>query len=209
MNSFYALYLMIICRPKLTKDISADDFKLNYWLKEELINFSRELGLSTSGGKIEISDRIQEYLETGRKLPGNKKIACKAISSFDWNNEKLTLQTLITDNYKNSENVRKFFIMHIGDNFRFNVEFMNWIKQNQGKNLADAIIKWREINALKRNPRHKTEILPQFEYNTYIRAFLRDNPKCTIKEAIYCWKKKRLLPVPKVYAREDLNFLQH
>lgn len=199
----------MITRPKLTRDISAEDFKLNYWLKEELIHFCKEAGLSTSGGKLEISDRIQVYLESGRKLSDSKKIVSKALSRFDWNNEKLTLKTLITDNYKNNENVRKFFIMHIGDNFRFNVEFMNWIKQNHGKSLADAIIRWREISDLKRDPNYKTDILPQFEYNTYIRAFLQDNPKCTIKEAIYCWKKKRLLPVPKVYSKDDLDFLQN
>ncbi len=63
----------MISRPILNRDISSNEFKLNYWLKEELISFSKELGLSTSGGKLEISDRIQVYLESGKKLNSARK----------------------------------------------------------------------------------------------------------------------------------------
>ncbi len=45
-------------RPNLNKEISVKDFKDFYWLKEELLAFSRTEGLKTTGGKIEISERI-------------------------------------------------------------------------------------------------------------------------------------------------------
>ncbi|NRG29885.1 cytoplasmic protein, partial [Bacillus circulans] len=45
-------------RPNLTKDISIG-------LKEELQSFCREHGMSASGSKIEISDRIETFLRTG------------------------------------------------------------------------------------------------------------------------------------------------
>ena len=50
-------------RPNLNKDIDVLDFKNFYWLKVE---FCREIGISGSGGKIEIANRILEYLETGK-----------------------------------------------------------------------------------------------------------------------------------------------
>ena len=52
-------------RPNLTKDISGQSFKNFYWLKEELQAFCRENGISASGSKIEISDRIETFLQTG------------------------------------------------------------------------------------------------------------------------------------------------
>jgi len=55
-------------RPILDKRISVKDFKDFYWLKIELVNFCRENGISSVNGKIEISNRIIEYLETG-KIP--------------------------------------------------------------------------------------------------------------------------------------------
>ncbi|MGL5913858.1 MAG: DUF6434 domain-containing protein [Bacteroidales bacterium] len=57
----------------------------------------------------------------------------KPHSNFDWNVERLTLETIITDNYKNPENVRAFLTTEIGKHFKFNVLFMNWMKQNNGK----------------------------------------------------------------------------
>nr|MDA3891554.1 DUF6434 domain-containing protein [Salinivirgaceae bacterium] len=61
------------------------------------------------------------------------------IAQLRWNTEKLTTETEITDNYKNTENVRALFKNQIGDKFKFNVKFMNWMKYAQGKNLGDAI----------------------------------------------------------------------
>src|SRR5687768_4111951 len=53
---------------KLTKGIRPDDFRGLYWLKLELQDFCREHGLSTSGGKREIADRIEHFLRTGERL---------------------------------------------------------------------------------------------------------------------------------------------
>lgn len=40
--------------PALTKSISNDEFISYYYLKEELVEFCRNEGLATSGGKQEI-----------------------------------------------------------------------------------------------------------------------------------------------------------
>ena len=62
-------------RPNLTKDISVESFKDFYWLKKELQSFCRKYGLSATGPKIEISDRIEIFLRTGEKknLSENQK----------------------------------------------------------------------------------------------------------------------------------------
>ena len=55
-------------RPNLIKEMSIKDFKDYYWLKEELQNFCRENGMSASGSKLEISERIETFLMTGEVI---------------------------------------------------------------------------------------------------------------------------------------------
>jgi hypothetical protein len=191
-------------RPKLDKDISLKDFKDYYWLKEELVGFCRVIGINSSGGKLDIFNRIIKFLENGVVIEKSDIKRISIISTFDWNIEELSISTLITDNYKNTENVREFFQQNIGAHFKFNVEFMNWMKSNQGKTLGDAMVKWIEIAKLKKSKDYKTEIAPQFEYNTYMRDFLNDNPDLSSKDAMNSWKIKRDKPGVKKYEKEDL-----
>lgn len=191
-------------RPLLDKKISLTDFNDFYWLKEELIDFSKQIGISTSGGKIEIADRIRLFISTGEVVKSKSKIS-KPKSTFVWSKEKLTTETIITDNYKNGENVRSFFIQEIGSHFAFNVIFMKWIKQNIGKTLGDAISEWNRINDLKKDKNYTSEIAPQFEYNRYMRAFLADNPELSSKDAMKHWKLKRSKRGTNEYKRTDLE----
>jgi len=55
-------------RPELNKEISVKDFQDFYWYKEELIEFCRIESLDKRGDKIELSDRIEEYLRIGVSL---------------------------------------------------------------------------------------------------------------------------------------------
>ena len=190
-------------RPELNISISHDDFQSFYWLKTELISFCRANGISASGGKIEIAGRIEQFLATGKVMPASRKPV--AISNFDWKNTELHLNTKITDNYKNTENVRAFMTFHIGPHFKFNSDFMNWAKANAGKSLADAIDEWKRIYTLHKNKEHKSVIAPQFEFNRYIRDFMADNPGMTIKDVIKYWKVKRGQAGDKKYSGEDFN----
>lgn len=193
-------------RPKLDKHISINDFKDFYWLKEELIQFCREIGINTSGGKIELSNKICHFLKSSEiNFNSTKKTAIS--STFDWNVENLYNSTINTNNYKNTENFRMFFKQAIGDHFKFNVAFMDWMKANNGKTLGDAVIIWMEIVDFKKDKNYKTEIAPQFEYNIYMRDFLADNPNLSAKDAMKSWKIKRDKRGDKIYCKNDLLFL--
>lgn len=191
-------------RPNLNKNLSLEDFNDFYWLKQELTNFCRTEGISTNGGKIEIADRIRHYLATGEIIKSERKLN-KTTSNFNWTTEKLTCNTTITDNYKNGENVRNFFMHEIGPHFSFNVIFMGWLKKSAGKTLGDAIVEWNKINDMKNDKNYVSEIAPQFEYNRYMRAFLNDNPELTVKNAMKFWKLKRLQKGNNAYNRKDLE----
>jgi hypothetical protein len=198
-------------RPTLNKDIPVEDFKSFYWLKEELVNFCREIGLSTAGGKIELAGRIAKFLETGiiEGVAQNIKPK-KRIFASTANNGVLSLNTVITENYKNSEAHRAFFKSVIGDHFKFTVNFMNYFKNNVGKTYGDALEEWKREHELKKKGLFKTEIGKQFEYNQYFRDFFSDpnNKTKTRKDAIKCWKMKKSLPGDNKYNIQDLEFLK-
>ena len=56
-------------RPVLDRNLDSKTFRDYYYLKEELVSFCRENGIPVSGGKIEITDRIAYFLDTGKILP--------------------------------------------------------------------------------------------------------------------------------------------
>ena len=194
--------------PKLEKGISLKDFQEFYWLKEELITFCKEHNISSTGSKAEITDRVIIFLETGKNTNQSKTEKQKPLSHFDWNSETLSCETIITDNYRNSENVRAFFKTQIGNHFKFNTLFMNWMKENVGKTLKDAINEWNRIYLLKKDKNYKSEIGSQFEYNTYIRDFLADNPGMTIEDARKHWLLKRKARGSRKYSKDDLTNLE-
>ena len=49
-------------RPILNKQTDADEFILYYWLKEDLVSFCKEQGLSTGGSKEELTKRVLESI---------------------------------------------------------------------------------------------------------------------------------------------------
>lgn len=195
-------------RPELTKHLSAKDFKDFYWYKEELVNFCRTENLDKKGGKIELAKRIEYYLTTGKRKRPIKKLP-RTSSTFDWNKETLSLETIITDNYKNTENIRTFFRKQIGPTFKFNVRFMNWMKTSNGKTLKEAVEKWIDISEIKKSNKSPQVIAPQFEYNTYIRDFLKDNPTKSRNDAIEYWKVKKSIRGNNKYTKADLKLISN
>ncbi|HDR6258643.1 TPA: hypothetical protein QCX17_002149 [Bacillus cereus] len=134
-------------RPPLTKSISIEDFQNYYWLKAELQTFCRENGLPASGSKIEITDCISHYLTTGKIL---KNSSVQKVSKASLSYKDLSLQTIITNNHRCSEDVRAFFKEKIGTNFSFTVALQKFFKENVGKTYEDAIAFWHEENERKK-----------------------------------------------------------
>ncbi len=187
-------------RPNLDKNLDPEIFINHYWLKNELVSFLREVKLQTSGGKSQITERIYEYLRTGKVIASQKKIHRKGLSS------EITHASVITSEYKNSENVRLFFKNNIGEHFKFNLSFMNWMKSNPEKTFAHAIDEWKNIETNKKSGIKKV-IPKQFEYNQYTRDFFNSNPKKSRVDCIKCWKYKKSKIGNNTYESADLEIL--
>lgn len=187
-------------RPILDKNLDSKTFRSFYFLKEELVDFCRKNGLPTSGGKIEITDRIAHFLDTGEIMSvSRERKTTVQISDID-------LNTKIEPNFVCTEKHRAFFKEHIGNTFSFNVAFQKWLKSNTGKTYKEAIAAYYQI--LEEKKKGKTMIDRQFEYNSYIRDFFADNEGKSLADAIKCWKYKKQLQGHNRYEKVDLLALE-
>ncbi len=187
-------------RPDLNKELDGKTFRNFYYLKEELVSFCRENNLPVSGGKIELTDRIAYFLDTGKISEASAKRKTTSNISI------ITENTTIEENIVCSEKHRAFFKEKIGKGFSFNVTFQKWLKNNAGKTYDDAVKAYYQI--LEEKKKGKTTIDKQFEYNTYIRDFFEDNKGKKLEEAIICWKYKKSLQGHNRYERSDLAALK-
>jgi len=183
-------------RPDLSIELDSKTFKEYYYLKDELIDFCRKNNLQTTGGKIELTERIAKFLNTGERNIENHSIKRAKIVG------EITLDAIIEDNFICSEKHRAFYKEQIGKNFSFNVLFQKWLKSNSGKTYKDSIEAYYKI--LEDKKKNKTTIDKQFEYNTYIRDFFNDNKDKTLEQAIKCWKYKKSLKGHNKYEKTDL-----
>lgn len=194
-------------RPDIATINTGAELRRWYWLKEDLVARARSLGIKTTGGKFLILDRLAHYLDTGdTQFPGDKKT--KPASKFDWHKEDLTPHTVITDSYKNTQNVRRFFKSQLGDSFKFNIEFMAWMKANTGKTLADSCDAYRAMKVREAAPEFQSKIADHNQFNQYTRDFLADNSEMGMAEVRKFWALKTALPSDDgrhVYHRSDLD----
>ncbi|MGR3511852.1 MAG: DUF6434 domain-containing protein [Paracoccaceae bacterium] len=192
-------------RPAIERIEIGAELRRWYWRKDELVAEARRLGIKTTGGKFLILDRIAHCLDTGETVfPGDKRVAPK--SKFDWHSEPLTPETVITDSYKNSQNVRRFFKAELGEGFKFNIAFMEWMRSNTGSTLAEACAAYREIRAAEKTT--PAAIPDHNQFNQYTRDFLADNPAADMDEVRRIWALKIARPSDTgrhVYEREDLE----
>ena len=90
-------------RLDLNEKLDGETFRSYYYLKKELVDFCRENNLPVSGGKVELTDRIACFLDTGKVLEtSTKRKTTKDVGV-------ITENTLIESNVVCSEKHRAFF----------------------------------------------------------------------------------------------------
>ena len=130
-------------RPDLNKELDAKTFKRFYYLKEELVSFCRENNLPVSGGKIELTDRIASFLDTGKVIETSTKRKVKI------NIGTITETTKIEPNIVCSEKHRSFF------------------QEKICKSLEEAILCWKYKKGLQGHNRYEQSDLVVLERLMY------------------------------------------
>ena len=170
-------------RPDLDALTDAGVFRDWYWLKAELVAYCRAQGLSMSGSKAELTERIAAHLDG--VVPSRTRRR-KVTSGVDWAHLKISRGTVITDSYTNGPNTRAFFQAEIGPRFRFNIAFMDWMRANVGRTMGEAVEAWLAIEAEKKAGK-RAAIPPGNQFNAYVRAFFDANPGRSMDDARACW----------------------
>ncbi|MFZ6647829.1 DUF6434 domain-containing protein [Undibacterium sp. TJN25] len=65
---------------------------------------------------------------------------------FDWHGNPITRTTAVDDTYKNTQNVRRFMTLQCGPAFKFDRDFMAWIRNGTSKNMGDVVDEWLRRN---------------------------------------------------------------
>lgn len=193
-------------RPDFSEISNGRAFNRWYWLKEEMIKICKEAGLPTYGSKFELRDRIMHALDHDGEVLVLKKEK-RPSSTFNWAKAKLNLDTVITDSVSFGPNFRKFMKGHLGKKFTCHSDFMDWVKENTGKTLKDAVEAWELLEARKEDPTFEREIADHNMLSQYVRDFLKDNKGKTTKDALQCWKVKKGLPTDDGFIRYDRSDL--
>lgn len=171
-------------RPELNSALSHKFFMNFYWLKQELIKFCRNNKLLTTGSKIELTERIYQFLKTGNRITQTIKSASKALDSING----LKLDTPVI-NYKNDTITRQFFKKHIGNHFHFNSYLRKFTNKKPIEKITygDLINGWIAEEARKKAPNYKANIDKQFQYNQFIHDFFINEEHKTLQDAIKAW----------------------
>ncbi|MEM9970897.1 MAG: DUF6434 domain-containing protein [Pseudomonadota bacterium] len=174
-------------RPPIETITSGAELRRWYWLKSDLVAHARARGVSTVGKKFELLDRIAHFLDTGERT---RPARAKVTSGFDWHAAPLDDATVLTDSYRNTQNVRRYFKSRLGDRFAFNIEFMAWLRANTGRTLAEACDEYRAMKAREAAPGFTSTIADHNQFNQYTRDFLADNPGAGMDAVRKYWALK-------------------
>lgn len=189
-----------ISRPKLDSNISLEDYLNYYWLKKELVQFCNEIGIDSTGWKLEIHRRIVDYLS-------NNVIHKKVYKSNKTEHKDLTeinLDMVVTSGFKRNPQTTNFF-KSIDSRFHYSVRLNQFIRDNIGKiTYKDIMDEWRKEYELKRKGIKTTPELPQCEYNRFVKDYLEDNRDRSFKDAVSAWNFKKLMRGDNRYHREEL-----
>ena len=92
--------------------------------------------LKNAGFYLEVANMVRKAFGIGEEM-----------TAFDWHSGNVTRTTPITSTYANTQKVRRFFVEECGSSFKFDREFMGWMKSAVGKTMGEAVDEWKSRNA--------------------------------------------------------------
>lgn len=174
-------------RPELTGNLSGSELLRWYWLKDELSEFARHLGVRATGGKDILVQRIAAKLD-GIEFVEPQRVPRKSGVQLSGT---LTAETLIPVGQRCSQVVRAWFVDQVGPSFGFDAEMRAYFAGTDGtRTMQDAL----DHYLVTRNQGVK-DIDAQFEYNRFTRAWHEANPAGERAELLHAWQEYRSRPV--------------
>ncbi|EID85116.1 hypothetical protein MSI_13730 [Treponema sp. JC4] len=125
-------------RPQFCQIKSFEEFSKYYWYREELQVICKQLGIDSSGMKLELNHNIEEYFKGNLIREKQRKTVSSSTQKTD---VPLTLETsLIECKFCFSQSFRDFFSTQTGiKNFKFNTDMVataKKVKENGDKSFT-------------------------------------------------------------------------
>ena len=179
------LWHVVESRPTLGTHLSGQEILRWYWLRDELADLARTLGVSTAGGKQALTARLVAHLE-GQPLPPSLPTPPPPAPALP---EPLTASTVIPAGQRCTQQLRRYFTATIGSTFVFDARMREFITHGAGRTLGDAVAHWDATRT-----RGPSEIGERFELNAFMRRWHHQHPDRSRGHALDAWRTHRQLP---------------
>jgi SAP domain-containing new25/Domain of unknown function (DUF6434) len=145
-------------RPALAPALDAREFQRWYWLKQELVDFAKQEGLSTSGDKPTLALRIVAFLDGSDRV--HPAVIAKSRRSTVSRRlpEPLTVDTVLGPRQAASQQLRTFFVREVSPRFSYDIHMRTFLASDRDKTLGEAVEHWHASRSSM-----KPETLPQLE----------------------------------------------
>lgn len=191
-------------RPPFTEIKTYQEFSKYYWYRDELIQICRELGLPSSGMKLELNRNIQAYFN-GETV--EEKLKVKTSKSVVTN---VSLSTkLLECGFTFGPKFREFFAEQTGvKNFKYNADMVATVKKVKEDNdttftLGDLL----EIYYGRKT--YATYDKSALQWNKFVKDFCADprtaNIPDKLKTAAHLWRIVRESTREKIYTPQLLD----
>ena len=172
-------------KPKLEPGMRVADFTGYYWLKADLIELARRLGLPTHGYKPELSARIERRLRGVPDRPESKP----GRSPGPRDSEEPLHRDAPVVHYKSDAKTRAFFVSQIGPEFHFTYHVNQFRLSGDGLTYGDLVDEWIAERDRRRTGSYVAPIAEHGKYNRFIRDFFSDqaNRGKSLRDAAASW----------------------
>lgn len=154
-----------------------------YWLRAELAQMAKHRGVSTSGGKTQLTDRLADHFAGRAHAP-----AASSPARQDRLPPMLTAATRIEPGQRCTQRLREWCTAQVGSGFAFTGPVRAAVDRGD-TTLGEVVELWRATRHAR-----TTQIGPQFELNRFARAWHADNPDGAHAAMLSAWHIHRNTP---------------
>ncbi|MBP5697056.1 MAG: hypothetical protein J6X11_10495 [Treponema sp.] len=193
-------------RPPFCEIKSFSEFSKYYWYREELQQICKQIGIDSSGMKVELNRNIEEYFKGNlicpkSKRPGKSSARRTQVAGDD---VPLALDTpLLACGFRFSQRFRDFFSAQTGlARFKFNADMVATAKKV--RETGDASFTLGDLLNIfygkKTYAKYDNSCL---QWNKFVKDFCADPATAQfsdkLKTAAILWRQVRNSTLPKVY----------
>lgn len=175
-------------RPDLTVDLGEAEFRRWYYTVVELRAGARLVGVSPSGTKQDLTERIGARLggRDGVETPAGRNVTRRSVSRPLA--EPITDDTVLGPRQALTRQLRDS-LAHRIPGFHADAVMRDFIGSDREKTVGEVVAHWHASRGLPPPPTGA-----QFEWNRFARAWFAANPGGSAKQCRAAWRAHRELP---------------